>query len=48
MESNQDLIEAVVGLGYRRDQVRAAVSKAGAEGSLEERLKAVLKILSGK
>ncbi len=48
MESSQDLLEALVGLGYRRDQVRSAISKIGGNGSLEERLKSALKILSGK
>ena len=49
MDVDQDLVEALVGLGYRRDEVRAAVSKLGAEPKeLEARLKAALKILTVK
>lgn len=48
MESDQDLIEVLVGLGYPRDRVRAVVGKVEAEGGLEQRVKLALKILSRK
>lgn len=46
MEGDTDLIETLIGLGYRRDQAKAAVGKVpeGLKG-LESRLKEVLKIL---
>lgn len=49
MQSDADLVEALVSLGYRRDEARAALGKVGtdAEGT-EARLKAALRILSGK
>lgn len=49
MESDADIIEALVGLGYRRDQAKETVRKVG-DGILntEARLKEALKILGGK
>lgn len=46
MEGDSDLVETLIGLGYRRDQAKSAVSKvdSGVSG-LESRLKAALKIL---
>ncbi len=49
MESDSDLVEMLVSLGYRREQARAALGKIGEEVvHLEERLKKALKVLSGK
>ncbi len=49
MESDADIVEALVGLGYRKDQAKAALEKVGEKiVSLEERLKAALKILSAR
>lgn len=49
MEVDSDLIETLVDLGYRREQVKAALEKVSPEiSSLEARLKATLKILGGK
>lgn len=49
MEADSDVVEALVGLGYRRDQARAALGKIDEKVTgLEERLKAALKILGGK
>ncbi len=49
MESDADIAEALVGLGYRRDQARMALQKVDEKiVSLEDRLKAALKFLSGK
>lgn len=46
MEGDTDLVETLIGLGYRRDQARAAVGKVPGEiKGLELRLKEVLKIL---
>ena len=49
METDSDLVETLVGLGYRRDQAKTALSKVDEKiTNLEERLKTALKILSGK
>ena len=49
METDADLVETLVGLGYRRDQARAALGKVDEKiTDLQERLKAALKALSGK
>jgi Holliday junction DNA helicase RuvA len=49
METDADLVEALVGLGYRREQAKAALQMVDEKvANLEERLKAALKILSGK
>ncbi len=49
MESDSDLVETLVGLGYRRDQAKAALAKVGEKIiGLEDRLKAALKVLAGK
>ncbi len=46
MEADADLVETLVGLGYRRDQAKAALEKVGDKVvNLEERLKAALKFL---
>ncbi|HTY39719.1 MAG TPA: Holliday junction branch migration protein RuvA [Candidatus Paceibacterota bacterium] len=47
MDRDADLIEALIGLGYRREQVKAALQRLpeGTTG-LEVRLKAALKILA--
>jgi len=46
METDADLVEALVSLGYRRDEARVALGKVDAKISgTEERLKAALKIL---
>ena len=47
METDTDLLETLAGLGYRRDDARAALARVGSEVTgLEERLKAALKLLS--
>lgn len=49
MESDADLVETLVGLGYRREQAKAALSQVDIKIiDLEERLKAALKILGGR
>lgn len=49
MESDVDLVDALCGLGYRRDQAASALQKIGKGAeSIEDRLKAALAILSGK
>ncbi|MBI4059743.1 Holliday junction branch migration protein RuvA [Candidatus Giovannonibacteria bacterium] len=49
METDADLVETLVGLGYRREEVRAALSKVDEKiAGMEDRLKAALKVLSGK
>jgi Holliday junction DNA helicase RuvA len=47
MEADADLIEALSGLGYRKEEARAALSKVEATViDVSDRLKAALKILS--
>ncbi len=47
METDSDLVEALSGLGYRREEARAALEKVPPEDKgLEDRLKAALKILN--
>jgi Holliday junction DNA helicase RuvA len=49
METDSDLVEALASLGYRRDEARAALARVREDAqSPEDRLKAALKILSGK
>lgn len=49
MEADSDLVEILVGLGYRRDQGKSALAKVDEKiVGLEDRLKAVLKVLGGK
>jgi Holliday junction resolvasome RuvABC DNA-binding subunit len=49
MEGDSDLVETLVGLGYRRDQAKSALEKVKKEVvSLEMRLKEALKVLGGK
>jgi Holliday junction DNA helicase RuvA len=49
MEVDEDLIEALANLGYRRDDARVALSKIGLDvQGINDRLRAALKILSGK
>jgi Holliday junction DNA helicase RuvA len=46
MELDTDLVEALTGLGYRKEEARAALGKVDAKTtSVEERLKEALKIL---
>jgi Holliday junction resolvasome RuvABC DNA-binding subunit len=47
MDTDADLIEALVGLGYRRDEARSALGHVGKEArGAEARLKAALKVLA--
>jgi Holliday junction DNA helicase RuvA len=47
METDTDLAETLTGLGYRREEAKAALEKIGAEvNDMEARLKAALKLLS--
>jgi len=49
MESDSDLVDTLVGLGYRKEQAKAALAKVDEKViDLEERLKAALRILGGK
>ena len=49
MESDADIIEILCGLGYRRDEARIALEKAGSSREkIEDRLRFALKILTGK
>ncbi|HUC01437.1 MAG TPA: Holliday junction branch migration protein RuvA [Candidatus Paceibacterota bacterium] len=49
MQTDSDLVEALTGLGYRRDEARAALAKVGkdVEGT-EARLRAALAVLANK
>ena len=49
MQTDSDLVEALMSLGYHRDQARAALGKVGAdvEGT-EARLRAALAVLANK
>jgi Holliday junction DNA helicase RuvA len=47
MESDSDILETLISLGYKKDAVRSAMEKAGKDArGIEARLKATLKILS--
>lgn len=49
MEGDSDIVEALVGLGYKRESARMALEKVEtAIVGLEARLKAALKVLGGK
>jgi len=49
MDTDADLVETLVGLGYRKEQAKAALGKVDEKvTNLEARLKAALKFLSGK
>lgn len=49
MDADIDLMETLVGLGYKRDQAKAALGKVDEKiTNLEERLKTALKILGGR
>lgn len=49
MEGDSDLVETLVGLGYRRDQAKSALEKVGKDTSgLEARLREALKILGNR
>lgn len=49
MEADADIVETLAGLGYRRDQAKAALANVDEKVvNLEERLKAALKILGGR
>ena len=49
MESDADLVETLCSLGYRRDEARIALEKAGGiHKKIEDRLGFALKILTGK
>jgi Holliday junction DNA helicase RuvA len=49
MEGDADIVEALTGLGYRREEARAALAKVDQKlPAMEERLKAALAILSKK
>lgn len=49
MQTDSDLVEALMSLGYRRDQASAALAKVDESiTGTEERLKAALKVLSNK
>lgn len=49
METDADLVEALTGLGYRREEARTALGKVDQKlRGMEERLKAALAILSKK
>lgn len=49
MDTDVDLVETLVGLGYRRDQAKVALGKVDEKiTNLEDRLKAALKILGGR
>lgn len=46
MESDHDIVEALVGLGYTKSQAKSAISKVDEKlKKLEERIRAALKIL---
>lgn len=49
MQTDSDLIEALMSLGYRRDEARAALAKVSKEVvGTEDRLRAALVVLSNK
>ena len=46
MEGDSDLVETLVGLGYRRDQAKSALEKISKDvKGLEARLREALKVL---
>lgn len=46
METDADVVETLVSLGYRRDEAKAALGRIGEENTgLEQRLRAALKVL---
>jgi Holliday junction DNA helicase RuvA len=49
MESDTDALEALMNLGYRREDARDALARVGPDvAGVESRLKAALKLLAGK
>jgi Holliday junction DNA helicase RuvA len=49
MEADEDLVEALTGLGYRRDEARAALAKVGVDvQGINDRLRAALQILGNR
>lgn len=48
MEGDQDLVEVLVGLGYKRSDARDTVGKIKSQGPLEDRLKGALQLLNKK
>lgn len=49
MEDDRDIVETLINLGYRKEEVRAALGKIEDKTlGMESRLKAALKILGGK
>ncbi len=48
MEDDRDIIETLINLGYRKEEVRVALEKVEKSLGMEERLKSALKILSGR
>lgn len=49
MEDDRDIVETLINLGYRKEEVRTALGKIDNKDlGMEERLKLALKILSGK
>lgn len=43
-----EVVEALMALGYRRAEAEAAADSAGTEGSVEERIRAALRVLGKK
>lgn len=49
MQADEDIVEALVGLGYRRGDAKAALGKIDEKTTgMEARLKAALKVLGGR
>lgn len=49
MEDDRDIVETLINLGFRKEEIKTALQKIQDKGlNMEERLKAALKILSGK
>lgn len=49
MEDDRDIVETLTNLGFRKEEIKSALQKVeGKNLTMEERLKAALKVLSGK
>jgi Holliday junction DNA helicase RuvA len=46
--ASDEVVEALMALGYRRTEAESAADSAGSEGSVEERIRAALRVLGKK
>jgi Holliday junction DNA helicase RuvA len=45
---DDEVVEALIALGYRRNEAESAADSAGSEGTVEERIRAALRVLGKK